>query len=156
MNSHANLRSDHVLQKHGYRLTPQRYIVLRVLQEANSHMSLEQIAERVQEHNPCVSLSTIYRTLEVLKEVELILEAHFPGEPPQYELLQGRTHHHLVCKTCHSVIHLDEALLEDLHERLQVQYQFHSLMLSLQVSGSCDACWQTLTEQKPSLDASHL
>ena len=132
------------LHQHGYRNTPQRHMVLNVIQEAGGHISLEQIAERVQKHNPHVSLSTIYRTLELLKEVELILETHLPGEPPHYEILQSKTHHHLVCKNCRSVVHLDESLLGDLHDQLQAQHQYHGLVLSLQASGYCDACWQVV------------
>ena len=135
------------LHQHGYRITPQRYMVLNVIQEANGHINLEQIAERVQERNPHVSLSTIYRTLELLKELELILETHFPGEPPHYEILQSKTHHHLVCKNCRSVIHLDEALLGDLQERLQGQYHYHGLVLSLQASGYCNTCWQKMNDE---------
>lgn len=143
MVNHSHV-SDSLLHKHGYRLTPQRYLVLSVIEEANCHISLEQIAERVQERNPRVSLSTIYRTLELLKELELVLENHLPGEAPHYELLQSKTHHHLVCKACHHVTHLDETLLGDLHERLQTQYQYRGLVLALQASGYCDACWRKM------------
>ncbi len=147
MDSHRSGETHTLLQRHGYRITPQRNMILNVIQEANGHISLEQIAERVQEYNPHVSLSTIYRTLEMLKALGLILETHFPGEPPHYEILQSRTHHHFVCKNCHSVTHLDEALLGDLHERLQAQYGYHGLVLSLQAVGYCDQCQRTLSDE---------
>ncbi len=144
MDSHHSGKTSSLLHRHGYRITPQRYMVLNVIQEANTHINLEQITERVQERNPHVSLSTIYRTLELLKELELILETHLPGEPPHYEILQSKTHHHLVCKNCRNVVHLDEALLGDLHDQLQTQYQYHDLALSLQASGYCNTCWQSM------------
>src|ERR1051326_703596 len=50
--------SNELLRKKGYRLTPQRYMILSVIQEANEHLSVEQIQERVQKRNPYVSLST--------------------------------------------------------------------------------------------------
>jgi len=56
--------SNELLRKRGYRLTPQRYMILSVIQEAEHHLSVEQIMERVQKRNPYVSLSTIFRTLE--------------------------------------------------------------------------------------------
>ncbi len=136
--------SNDVLHKRGYRLTPQRYLVLSVIQEANGHIRLEQIAERVQTLNPRVSLSTIYRTLELLSELDLIQENHLPGEPSHYEMAQGKSHHHLVCKKCKTMIHLDDALLGDLHERLQGQYHYHTLSLGLLAAGYCDACWQQM------------
>ncbi len=139
--------SNDLLHKRGYRLTPQRYLVLSVIQEANGHVTLEQIAERVQAYNPRVSLSTIYRTLELLTELGLIHENHLPGEPPHYEMSQGKSHHHLVCKKCKTMIHLDDALLGDLHERLQEQYHYHTLSLGLLATGYCDACWQQMQQE---------
>ena len=150
--------SNDVLHRHGYRLTPQRYLVLSVIQDANEHISLDQIAERVQLINPRVSLSTIYRTLELLKESDLISENHLPGKPPHYEIPSGNTHHHLVCQRCHKTIHLDDDLLGNLHERLQKQYSFHWLSLSLLASGYCDDCWQSThgEVQAPSQDVDEL
>ncbi len=139
--------SNDLLQKRGYRLTPQRYLVLSVIQDANEHISLEQIAERVQHINPRVSLSTIYRTLELLSGLGLVHENHLPGESSHYEIPRGNTHHHLLCKRCRAMIHLDDALLGDLHELLQKQQHFHDLSLNLLASGYCDACWQTMQQE---------
>ncbi len=139
--------SNDLLHKRGYRLTPQRYLVLSVIQEANGHISLDQIAERVQQINPRVSLSTIYRTLELLNELDLIHENHLPGESLHYEMPQGNNHHHLVCKKCKTMIHLDDDILGDLHERLHGQYHFHNLSLGLLATGYCDACWQQIQQE---------
>ncbi len=146
MHQYVDLSND-LLHKRGYRLTPQRYLVLSVIQEANGHISLDQIAERVQKINPRVSLSTIYRTLELLNELDLIHENHLPGEPLHYEMPQGNHHHHLVCKKCKTMIHLDDDILGDLHDRLHGQYHFHSLSLGLLASGYCDACWQKIQQE---------
>ena len=143
MRQYVNESND-VLHKRGYRLTPQRYLVLSVIQDANEHISLDQIAERVQQINPRVSLSTIYRTLELLSELGIIHENHLPGKPPHYEIPSGNTHHHLVCQHCHNTIHLDDDLLGDLHELLQKQHGFHALSLNLLASGYCDNCWQRM------------
>ena len=51
--------SNEMLRKKGYRLTPQRHMILSVIQEADEHLSIDQILERVQERNPYVSLSTV-------------------------------------------------------------------------------------------------
>src|SRR6266851_3133920 len=123
--------SNEMLRKRGYRLTPQRFMILSVIQEAEEHLSIDQITERVQERNPYVSLSTIYRTLELLRELGLVRENHLPGEQPHYEAAEGQAHHHLVCRHCRAIIHLDEQLLGNLHEKLQEQYNFHSLTLEL-------------------------
>jgi Fe2+ or Zn2+ uptake regulation protein len=139
--------SNEMLRKRGYRLTPQRFMILSVIQEAEEHLSIDQITERVQKRNPYVNLSTIYRTLELLRELGLVRENHLPGEQPHYEAAEGKAHHHLVCRNCRAVIHLDNALLGNLNEQLQEQYHFNNLTLDLVASGYCDACWKIIQSE---------
>jgi Fur family ferric uptake transcriptional regulator len=143
--------SNELLRKLGYRLTPQRCMILNVLTKANEHLNVEQITERVQQHYPNVSLSTVYRTLELLKTIGLVRESHLPGEPPSYEKIANNSHHHhLVCRRCHTTQHLDETLLGNLHESLQEEHHFHQLTLDLVATGYCDTCWQAIQEEPPS------
>ena len=145
--------SNELLRKLGYRLTPQRSMILNVLTEANEHLNIEQITERVQQRYPNVSLSTVYRTLELLKTTGVVRESHLPGKPPSYETTAGNTdHHHLVCRRCHAIQHLDETLLGNLHECLQEQYHFHHLTLDLVASGYCDDCWQAVQKEQGSTE----
>ena len=143
--------SNELLRKHGYRLTPQRHMILSVIQEAHEHLNIDQITERVQQRNPYVSLSTVYRTLELLKKLGLIRENHLPGEQPHYEAVEGHAHHHLICRRCRQTIHLDEKLLGNLHEQLQEQYHFHSLTLDLVAAGYCASCWQLIQQETQTL-----
>lgn len=136
--------SNETLRKRGYKLTPQRFLILSVIQEAEEHLSIEQITERVQERNPYVSLSTIYRTLELLRELGLVRENRLLGEQPRYEAAEGKAHHHLVCRGCRAIIHLDDTLLGNLNELLQEQYHFHGLTLDLVAAGYCNTCWQAM------------
>jgi Fe2+ or Zn2+ uptake regulation protein len=139
--------SNETLRKRGYRLTPQRHMILSVIQEADGHLSIDQITERVQERNPYVSLSTVYRTLELLRELGLVRENHLPGEQPHYEIAETSAHHHLVCRGCHAIIHLEDTLLGNLHEELQHRYAFHGLTLDLVAAGFCDSCWQNMQKE---------
>src|ERR1700694_382839 len=140
--------SNEQLRKRGYRLTPQRYMILSVIQEAGEHLSVDQITERVQKRNPYVSLSTIYRTLELLRELGLVRENRLPGEQPHFEAAEGMAHHHLVCRQCRAIIHLDATLLGSLHEQLQQQYHFHDVTLDLMAVGYCQACWQAILQKQ--------
>ncbi len=141
--------SNEMLRKRGYRLTPQRFMILSVIQEAEEHLTIDQIAERVQKRNPYVSLSTIYRTLELLRELGLVRENHLSGEQPRYEAAEGKNHHHLVCRNCRALIHLDDTLLGTLNEQLQEQYHFHNVTLDLVAAGYCENCWKTLQREAP-------
>ncbi|GCE05344.1 Fur family transcriptional regulator [Dictyobacter aurantiacus] len=145
---HSFLQSSNdLLRQRGYRLTPQRHMILRVIQEADEHLSIDQIMERVQQLNPYVSLSTVYRTIELLKSVGLVRESHLPGEQPLYETAEGQAHHHLICRRCKATFHLDEELLGNLNEQLQKQYHFHGLSLELMAAGYCHECWQKIQQE---------
>jgi Fe2+ or Zn2+ uptake regulation protein len=150
---HFTTPSNEILRKRGYRLTPQRHMILSVIQEAQEHLSIEQIAERVQARNPYVSLSTVYRTLELLLNLGLIRESHLPGEQPRYEAASDMAHHHLVCRRCHKIIHLDETLLGNLNEQLQEMYHFHHLTLDLVAAGYCSSCHQLLHQKEEGLQS---
>ena len=121
-------------------------MILSVIQEANEHLSIEQITERVQARNPYVNISTIYRTLELLKKLDLIHANHLE-EQVLYEAADGPAHHHLVCRRCHTTIHLDETLLGNLHEQLEAKYHFHGLTMNLDATGYCTSCWQIIQEE---------
>lgn len=141
-------RSSNELRKHGYRLTPQRSMILKVIQEAREHLDIEQITALVQQQSPQISLSTIYRTLDLLKHLGLVRESHLPGKTIHYETMQNHAHHHLVCRQCNTTLHLPESLLGNLHEQLQQQYHFHHLTLDLMAAGYCSQCWESMEQEK--------
>lgn len=128
------------LRRQGLRLTPQRQMILTVIEQAQEHLSAETICQRVQERYPFVSLSTIYRTLELLKKLGLVREVHLLGEQRFYESADGGAHHHLLCRGCGAVLHADDALLAGLREQLEQRYRFTPLSLDLIATGYCDDC----------------
>src|SRR6266699_4387858 len=89
-------QSDAVLREGGYKLTPQRYMILRVIQEAEAHLSIEEIIQRVQERNPYVNQSTVYRTLDLLQDLGLVRATHLAGKHTRFEMVGGQAHNHLV------------------------------------------------------------
>lgn len=125
----------------GHRKTVQRQMILHVLEEAEEHLTVEQLAGRIQSIYPSVSLSTIYRNVELLIDMGLLRTNHLPGEGTTYELADGKPHVHLVCQRCHCVTHLDVRQLETLQAVLQVTAQFHIVSLALTITGYCTTCW---------------
>ena len=77
---------NEMLRHQGYRLTPQRYLILQILEEVSEHVSLEELFELVKHRYPHVTLSTMYRNLDLLRELRLVRETAFPGEPVKYEV----------------------------------------------------------------------
>src|SRR5690606_17666817 len=99
-----------IIKQHGYRLTPQRQMILDVLQEAGGHCTPEDVYQRVQSKSSAINRTTVYRTLEFLVRLGLVSTAHVQGNQVIYELASEQPHHHLVCQACDKVEVIDHAM----------------------------------------------
>ena len=111
--------TTHLLRHYGYRSTPQRHIILQALEPEQTHLTVEQILARTRESCPSMPLSTIYRTLELLLQLDLVRVTHVAGHPPYYERVTGSAHYHLLCRRCLALIHLDANMLGKLNGSLE-------------------------------------
>ena len=132
---------NETLRQRGYRLTPQRHLILQILRDEQGHLTIEQLLDRARQQYPSATLSTVYRTLDLLKELQLVREIHFPGEAVAFEAFIESTHHHLVCRQCGSILHLDISLQRAFYEAVQQQSGFHKITMDIMSTGYCDACW---------------
>jgi Fur family ferric uptake transcriptional regulator len=128
-----------LLRQKGQRPTPQRMMILSVLAEHGGHLPAEAIYEQVRRQYPSINLSTIYRTLEMLRDQGIVSETDLGGGVRQFELLD-RPHHHLICLHCGQMADLDAATLAPLRERLLADYGFHARLDHLAIFGVCRAC----------------
>ena len=96
------------MRDHGFRVTPQRQLILEAIYESGGHTTPEEIYERVHAKAPAVNLATIYRTVDFLRELRLITEMHVGGKT-YYEIAGEAPHHHLVCRRCGHVEQIDHA-----------------------------------------------
>lgn len=129
-----------VLQAQGYRLTPQRMLVIEALHSAESHISAEEIYEQLYARYPYSNISTVYRTLELLNKLNLVSETDFGEGRVRYHVADKSHHHHLVCRTCGKVIDLDESVLSSLKGTLLRDYDFTADLRHLAISGECSDC----------------
>jgi len=88
------------LRERGYRLTPQRYAVVRALVEGGEHPSAEQLFQRVSNAYPMMSRATVYKTLDTLKAAGEVLELEFREGPNRYDANMPSSHPHVVCTSC--------------------------------------------------------
>jgi Fur family peroxide stress response transcriptional regulator len=95
------------LRANGHRLTPQRLAVLRVLAQSPAHPSVEQIYEQVRRKYPMISRSTVYKTVETLKEMAEVLELEFSGASNRYDGRRVEPHPHLICRGCGAINDLE-------------------------------------------------
>ena len=96
------------LREQGLRLTPQRQLILRAVEDLR-HATPDEVLAHVRSQVSSVNASTVYRTLEVLEELGLIRHAHLSDRAPTYHSTRGHVHFHLVCRGCGDVISVDEA-----------------------------------------------
>jgi Fur family ferric uptake transcriptional regulator len=129
------------LRARGYRLTPQRQLVLEAV-ERLGHATPDEIAAEVRRTAGGVNLSTIYRTLELLEELGLVTHAHFGHGPLTYHGRSGDEHAHLVCQSCERVVELPPTVLADLLERVRDGYGFTVDVMHVALSGLCAECSQ--------------
>lgn len=95
------------LRESGYRLTPQRLAVLRILADSAGHPSVEYIYERVRKQHPMMSRATVYKTVETLKEMGQVLELEFSSASNRYDGRRAELHPHLICRTCGKIEDLE-------------------------------------------------
>ena len=136
----AIMSCSKILQEKGYRLTPQRIMILEALHNASQHISAEEIYGIVRAKYPYANISTIYRTLELLKELGLVTEIDLDDGRIRYHLTEKGHHHHLICNQCGAIIDLPEQILVPLEEVLLNDYKFKADLKHLAVFGLCDKC----------------
>jgi Fur family ferric uptake transcriptional regulator len=124
----------------GYRLTPQRLMIVSAVENSDSHISAEEIYAQVAAKYPQVNISTVYRTLELLKQLGLVFETDFGEGRVRYHPAEKGHHHHLVCTECGAVIDLDESLLSSLKGMLLREYKFSADLKHLAIFGRCHKC----------------
>lgn len=121
-------------------MTPQRLLIVRALRHARGHMSAAQIAEIVHESYPHIDVSTVYRTLDVLKRMRLATSTDMGQGDVLFEWAPERPHHHLVCTSCEQVQQVDHAHFEELEARVQSQYGFIPNFDHFAIFGLCRDC----------------
>lgn len=130
-----------ILRRAGYKVTPQRRAVLQVIARSNDHLSPAEIFQRVQQEHPCIGRVTVYRTLELLAEFDLVCTFH--TEDNQRSYLMRRPvghHHHLVCSGCGKVVDFTACNLDQLQCDLAHQTGFSIDSHILEFYGHCRDC----------------
>lgn len=126
-----------------YKITPQRQIITRIfLEHAEHHLSAEDVYQLVREKYPDIGLATVYRTLDLLAELNIVQRMNFGDGRHRYELSEGISHHHhhLICNQCGQVYEFGEDLLDALEETIARQSGFRILDHEVKFFGICAQC----------------
>jgi Fur family transcriptional regulator, ferric uptake regulator len=127
------------LRQRGYRLTPQRELVLEAVDNLE-HATPDGILCEVRKTASGVNISTVYRTLELLEELGLVSHAHLGHGAPTYHLADRLNHLHLVCRDCEAVTEADVELAASLKDGLRSEFGFETDMKHFAIFGRCRDC----------------
>ncbi len=128
-------------QSKGIRWTPQRQLILAALEHTTGHVSAEEIYQDVIKQFPGVNLSTVYRTLELLSEMGVLVKVFNHSEDrDRFELVGEILHHHLVCKSCGQVTEMEEEDIQLIKERSLERYGFALELNHFMGYGLCQEC----------------
>ena len=126
------------LRDEGFRITPQRIAIVDYLLKTEDHPSAELIHKVVRKRYPMVSLSTVYKTLELLREKKLVNEIEVEGEAR----FDAHTDEHvnLVCIKCGRIDDLDEESLKDIQVKAARKSKYLILKSNFELHGYCSSC----------------
>ncbi len=147
MTDRSRDRLREVFRASGRRLTPQRRLILEVLEESQEHLDAETLYDHLRVRDPDVSLATVYRTLTVFKELGLVEEHRLGEEHSHYEPVRDHPHYHFVCLGCGKVIEFDAPRVEKIRRELSKREGVCVTRAHLRFSGYCDQCQRELSHQ---------
>jgi Fur family ferric uptake transcriptional regulator len=127
------------LKEKGLKLTPQRRLIVDIIHDAKGHLTAEEIIGYVRAKMPGVNKSTIYRTLELLKEAGCVYKSELRDESIYHHTEDGH-HHHLVCSQCGKTIDCDENLFASVEKSLAEKYGFRTNFKHVVMNGLCEEC----------------
>src|ERR671922_310161 len=111
-------RAREALRSEGHRMTQQRDVLLDVIEHAGAHLDADGLYRLARERDNRISLSTVYRTLSLLKRHDLVDELHLSEEHHHYEAKSADQHYHLVCTECGAVEEFASGVAERLRDEL--------------------------------------
>lgn len=136
-----------MLKEKGLKVTNQRVIILKVLSSSpGMHLTTEEIYDLVKDEYPEIGLATVYRTLQLLLDLNLIDKINLNDGFIRYEIaedknkISGHHHHHLICTECGNVFSFEDDLLENLEEKISSKTGFEVIDHEVKLYGYCKNC----------------
>jgi len=140
MTEARKVRALEVLHAHGKRITAQRALILEIIEGSEGHLDAGEIYRRARAKDPRISLSTVYRGLNLLQELGIVSELHLDEEHHHYELKDETVHHHLICSRCEKVVEFDSSLVDRLVSQVSAEEGFTIERVHVDLVGLCPEC----------------
>jgi len=133
-----NLKKDNVIQ--GHPLTVQRRLLLELLHEAGGHIDAKELYRRASARDDSIGPATVYRSLNLFKQLGLVDERRLGKVRCYYEIKQSPEHQHLVCQGCGKVIEFQNPHFRKLIKAIQREHGFNVTKAELYLEGYCPEC----------------
>ena len=133
-----NRKQDNPIQ--GRPLTNQRRLLLELLRDAEGHIDAKELYRRASARDESISPATVYRSLNLFRELGLVDEVRLGKIRCYYEVKQLPEHQHLVCQGCGKVMEFQNPLFEKLIEAVQREHGFKVTKAELYLEGYCPEC----------------
>ena len=129
-----------ILDRSSQRVTAQRALLLELLRHSGGHVDADELYRRARKKNPRISLSTIYRNLQLFKKLGLVDEHHFAEEHHHYEVKPSDEHQHLLCFICGKVVEFACPMSKKFRKDIGKRYDFEITGVELRMTGICSKC----------------
>jgi Fur family ferric uptake transcriptional regulator len=130
----------HELRQRGYRITPQREMIVQALGESGDHVTADEIYSVVKDRSSVVNIATVYRTLDTLVAEGLINRSNLHTGQAIYATQLHGPHLHLLCRQCGGTISVNNELILPLVNKLRQEYTFEADLQHLTLMGVCEHC----------------
>jgi Fur family peroxide stress response transcriptional regulator len=127
------------LRSKGYKATPQRIAICRIAFNSREHPSAQQVYNEVKKIHPTVSLATVYKTMEVLRDLDLVQELNFPEGQARFDSYMN-PHINLICLKCGKITDLDDATAAEITKKVAAATKFKPNSQRIDVYGTCRKC----------------
>ena len=119
----------------GVKLTDQRRIVAKVMSEANDHPDVDELYNRVSKIDSKISIATVYRTVKLFEEFEILAKHEFKGGKARYEQLNESHHDHLIDIKSGEIIEFVDQEIEKLQKKVAEKYGYDLVDHKLELYG---------------------
>lgn len=141
MIKNTNKAAQEELKRRGYKLTGPRVAIINYLAESQEHPDMRQIFAGIQSEHPGIGMATVYRTLDLLLELDILRAISLKKNQLRYELKRpGDHHHHLICTECNQIIEFGSCNFAHISREVEAVTRYNIEDHTLEAYGLCPHC----------------